>query len=86
MKVSNKSIMFQPFPREEYERRWTKAKKDTKEVNMDALILTTRENIFYFSGLLSYGWSGSPLFILHSRKEPTFVMPLNEIGNANNSF
>lgn len=47
---------FAPFPTEEYLKRVEKARQKMGEYNIDALLLTSKENVVYFSGILTIGW------------------------------
>ena len=46
---------FAPFPVSEYERRVAKARHLMEENGIDALVLTSKENVVYFSGIQTIG-------------------------------
>jgi len=47
---------FAPFPTEEYLARYEKARELMAEKGMDALVVTGKENVVYFSGIQTIGW------------------------------
>jgi len=45
-----------PFPRTEYEQRLARIRKHMAAAGLDALLLTSKENVVYFSGIQTIGW------------------------------
>lgn len=71
------------FPPEEYETRWERLRVEMAEKAVDSLLLTTRENVLYACGFDTYAWYGRPItFVLPLASPPLLVIPLNELGNA----
>ena len=50
------SNWYAAFPREEYQARFEKAQKLMQRDGIDAMILTSKENVVYFSGIETVGW------------------------------
>jgi len=61
---------FAPFPVSEYERRVAKARHLMEENGIDALVLTSKENVVYFSGIQTIGWDSKhrPLIVIVPRE------------------
>ncbi len=57
---------YAPFPLEEYSRRLDRIRKVLTEQRLDALFLTSKENVIYFSGIQTIGWDSKhrPLALL----------------------
>lgn len=79
MKIVEKEYYFtRAFPLSEYKKRAEKAKKLMDENDIDALLLTQRANVEYFSGALNTLWhcKDRPFtFILPRDGEPAIVIP-----------
>ncbi len=60
---------FSPFPVSEYEARVTKARRLMEESGIDALVLTSKENVVYFAGIQTIGWDSKhrPLIVVVPR-------------------
>lgn len=66
------------FPVSEYEARYKKAKKLMEERKIDALLLTQRENVEYFSGFLTHLWEAKYrpfVAILPRDGNPALILP-----------
>jgi Xaa-Pro aminopeptidase len=71
---------FAPFPTEEFVARLQKAQRLMAEQGIDALLLTGKENVIYFSGLQTIGWDSKhrPLGVIIPQaadQEPLMVLP-----------
>jgi len=71
---------FGPFPAEEYLARCQKARRLMEAQGVDGLLLTSKENVVYFTGLQTIGWDSKhrPLGLILPRaaeREPIFVLP-----------
>jgi Xaa-Pro aminopeptidase len=67
------------FPLSEYKSRYDKARNLMRKQNIDALLLTQRENVEYFSGFLTHLWDSKyrPICtILPMDGDPALVVPL----------
>ncbi len=60
---------FSPFPVSEYEDRVAKARHLMEESGIDALVLTSKENVVYFAGIQTIGWDSKhrPLIVVVPR-------------------
>jgi Xaa-Pro aminopeptidase len=60
---------FSPFPVSEYEQRVERARRLMEESGIDALLLTSKENVIYFSGIQTIGWDSKhrPLIVIVPR-------------------
>ena len=60
---------FSPFPVSEYEGRVKKARHLMEESGIDALVLTSKENVVYFAGIQTIGWDSKhrPLIVIVPR-------------------
>ncbi|HBY96780.1 MAG: Xaa-Pro peptidase family protein [Ardenticatenaceae bacterium] len=70
---------FAPFPTDEFVARYKKAQRLMEEQGIDALLLTSKENVIYFSGLQTIGWDSKhrPLGVIIPRaegREPIMVL------------
>ncbi len=76
--------MFQLFPYDEYENRWRKLKDGMSRLGVDGVILTAIDSLDYFTGHATYAWRGSLIAMVMSvaANQPTLIIPLNELGNA----
>lgn len=54
MKVRN--VVHAAFPVTEYEARYEKLRRVMEKRNLDAILVTAKENVVYFSGLETVGW------------------------------
>ena len=66
---------FSPFPVSEYEARVTKARRLMEESGIDALVLTSKENVVYFAGIQTIGWDSKhrPLIVIVPRDPSSAV-------------
>lgn len=72
------SPRFAPFPKDEYDSRTRKAQALMEKRGFDALLLTSKENVVYFTGLQTIGWDSKhrPLgAIVPKDGDPTLVIP-----------
>ncbi len=60
---------YSPFPVSEYEGRIAKARQLMEESGIDALVLTSKENVVYFAGIQTIGWDSKhrPLIVVVPR-------------------
>lgn len=54
--MSNRQPEYAFFPTEEYKERVRKARIEMEKHGIDALLLTSKENVVYFSGIRTIGW------------------------------
>lgn len=69
---------YSPFPTDEYQMRLKKAQGLMDKYEFDALLVTAKENVLYFSGLQTVGWDSKhrPLGVILPREgDPTMVIP-----------
>lgn len=71
---------FAPFPTEEYVARFRKAQSEMDSHDIDALLVTGKENVIYFSGLQTIGWNSKhrPVGVIIPREaslDPIIVLP-----------
>jgi len=69
---------YSQFPDSEYVDRYEKFQDLIKDSQLDAVIVTAKENVLYFSGLQTVGWDTKtrPLALIMARGEaPVFVLP-----------
>lgn len=71
---------FSPFPTDEYVARVQKAREEITTAGIDALVVTAKENVVYFSGLQTIGWISKhrPLGVIIPRDDswpPMMVLP-----------
>ncbi len=66
---------YSPFPVSEYEGRVTKARHLMEESGIDALMLTSKENVVYFAGIQTIGWDSKhrPLIVIVPRDPSSAV-------------
>lgn len=72
------SPRYSPFPTDEYQMRLKKARNLMDKYEFDALLVTAKENVLYFSGLQTVGWDSKhrPLGVILPREGgPTMVIP-----------
>ena len=72
--------LFPSFPKEEFSWRYRRAREIMDRAGMDLLLLTERENVVYFSGLVNAAWIVHgllPGLILFHRQmnEPVMILP-----------
>lgn len=71
---------FAPFPNEEYAARVEQAREEMAKAGIDALVVTAKENVVYFSGLQTIGWISKhrPLGVIipaNASRSPMIVLP-----------
>ena len=71
---------YAPFPADEYQARWARARQVMVEQRLDALLVTAKENVVYFTGLQTVGWDSKhrPLGAIipaEERKPVSMVLP-----------
>ena len=59
-----KKLAFPDFPRAEYEQRYERIQRILREKGMDALFLTNRSNLRYFTGLRDGAWDAYHFYFL----------------------
>jgi Xaa-Pro aminopeptidase len=72
------TVLYSAFPRAEYETRHRKLQEQMAEREIDAILVTGKENVVYFAGLETVGWDSKhrPLgLILPAEGEPVLVIP-----------
>jgi len=83
---SNYKAFFSSFPKEEYIERCRKAQRKMVLNDIDALILTQKENVEYFSGYYTTHWAvkGMPngIVLIFPEDMPTLVVPDFLAGTA----
>jgi Xaa-Pro aminopeptidase len=74
------------FPRDEYEARTKRAQEVMAEEGLDVVVLTSGENVEYFSGFQNGHWNSKSFptaaLVLHKSKEPALVIPRFFSGTA----
>jgi len=72
------------FPSDEYKKRCENAQLLMKERNIDALFLSSKENVFYFTGYrkTQIGKPRGRYFILPNVGSPTLIIPQTESSKA----
>ncbi len=70
---------YAPFPRAEYQRRLERLRRVMAQQGLDALLLTAKENVVYFSGLQTIGWDSKHrplgLVVPADGRPPVLVVP-----------
>lgn len=69
---------YSQFPDAEYVGRYERLQALLTEAKLDAIIVTAKENVLYFSGLQTVGWDAKtrPVAVVMARgQEPVFVLP-----------
>lgn len=79
--------LYPSFPKQEFEWRYDRARTAMESAGIDLLLLTNRENVVYFSGLVNAGWITPglvPGLILFHRdqEEPVMILPDFWLGTA----
>ncbi len=79
--------LFPSFPRDEFTWRYRRAREYMDEAGLDLLLLTGRENVTYFSGLVNAAWITHGmvpgLILLHKdQEEPIMILPDFWLGTA----
>jgi Xaa-Pro aminopeptidase len=72
------TVLYSAFPRAEYEMRHRKLQEQMAEREIDAILVTGKENVVYFGGLETVGWDSKhrPLgLVLPAEGEPVLVIP-----------
>ncbi len=88
--MSQREPAYSMFPTEEFVTRVEKAQQLMDERNIDALLLTAKENVIYFSGIRTIGWNSKhrPMGVVVPRdnsKPVTLIIPENLIDVAHHS-
>jgi len=76
--MQTESALYSAFAREEYETRHRKLQDEMAARDLDAILVTGKENVVYFSGLETVGWDSKhrPLGLLvPASGEPVLVIP-----------
>ncbi|MDQ7858110.1 MAG: Xaa-Pro peptidase family protein [Armatimonadota bacterium] len=80
---------FADFPREEYVARVRRARALMASAGLDALVVTGKENVIYYTGLLTIGWISKhrPLgaIIAHDHDAPLMIVPESLLSVAEES-
>lgn len=77
--------MYSTFPKKEYVDRLKKVRGLMSKYNFDALLLTDKQNVTYFTGYPTVRM-GEGCAILPLEGEPTLVTSVTESGNAEKTF
>jgi len=77
---------YSQFPDEEFVGRYERFQGLLNESDLDAVVVTAKENVLYFSGLQTVGWDTKtrPVALIMARgEEPIFVLPesLESVGH-----
>src|SRR5436190_20842592 len=78
METQVETILYSAFPRGEYEARHQKLQAEMAAREIDAVLVTGKENVVYFAGLETVGWDSKhrPLgLVLPADGEPVLVIP-----------
>ncbi|HEU4850246.1 MAG TPA: aminopeptidase P family N-terminal domain-containing protein, partial [Terrimesophilobacter sp.] len=74
------------FPKDEYESRVRRAQELMSQEGLDVVILTSGENVEYFSGFQNGHWNSKSFptgaLLLHREKEPVLIIPRFFSGTA----
>ncbi len=74
------------FPKDEYETRVRRAQELMSQEGLDVVILTSGENVEYFSGFQNGHWNSKSFptgaLLLHREKEPVLIIPRFFSGTA----
>lgn len=76
--MKTESVLYSAFPRAEYEQRHQKLQAEMGERSLDAILVTGKENVVYFSGLETVGWDSKhrPVgLIVPGDGDPVLVIP-----------
>ncbi len=78
MKV--REVVHAAFPVAEYRDRYEKLRKAMEKRNLDAILVTAKENVVYFSGLETVGWDSKhrPLGCILPRDQPHPILVVPE--------
>lgn len=71
-----------PFPMEEFEARYKRVREKLADQNLDGLILTSPENIYYVSGYGNRGYYVFQALVVSTNDEPFLVIRKFEIPNV----
>jgi len=78
MQTETESVLYSAFPRAEYEARHARLQEEMAARELDAILVTGKENVVYFAGLETVGWDSKhrPLGVLLPREgDPVLVIP-----------
>ncbi|MGQ0568670.1 MAG: M24 family metallopeptidase, partial [Armatimonadota bacterium] len=68
-----------PFPKAEFEGRLARLRKGMAAQGLDALLLTSKENVIYVSGLMTIGWDSKHrpmgLIVPADQRSPVLIIP-----------
>jgi Xaa-Pro aminopeptidase len=76
--MQTETVLYAAFPRAEYELRHRKLQAEMAARSLDAVLVTAKENVVYFSGLETVGWDSKhrPLgLVVPADGEPVLVIP-----------
>lgn len=76
--MQTESVLYSAFPRDEYETRHRRLQEEMGARDLDAVLVTGKENVVYLSGLETVGWDSKhrPLGLLvPASGEPVLVIP-----------
>jgi Xaa-Pro dipeptidase len=76
--MQTETTLYSAFPRAEYEARHRKLQEEMAERDIDAMLVTGKENVVYFAGLETVGWDSKhrPLgLVIPATGEPALVIP-----------
>ncbi len=79
-------LNWEDFPKDEYEARYRRAQELMTEEGLDVVVLTSGENVEYFSGFQNGHWNSKSFptgaLLLHRSKNPVLVIPRFFSGTA----
>src|SRR5918999_1497323 len=78
METQAELVLYSAFPRAEYEARNQRLQDEMGDRDLDAILVTGKENVVYFTGLETVGWDSKhrPLGVIMRRDgEPVLVIP-----------
>ncbi|WP_309064618.1 M24 family metallopeptidase [Microbacterium sp.] len=79
-------LNWEDFPRDEYESRVRRAQEIMREDGLDVVVITSGENVEYFSGFQNGHWNSKSFptgaLLLHRSKDPVLLIPRFFSGTA----
>ena len=78
VQTETEHALYAAFPRAEYEERHRKLQREMRDRSLDAVLVTGKENVVYFSGLETVGWDSKhrPVgLIVPADGQPVLVIP-----------
>src|SRR5215831_16002818 len=79
MQVELERQLYAAFPASEYQSRFARLRAELEKRELDAVLVTAKENVLYFSGLETVGWDSKhrPVgcILPRDRDQPILVIP-----------